>query len=145
MNPLFQGVTARRSQNMRAIRSKHSGTTERKLRAALASGGLRGWRMHVKELSGEPDFYFRGSRLAVFVDGCFWHCCPKCGHIPKTNRSYWKEKLARNKRRDRTNQKLLQKQGVRVIRFWECQLRENLKGCVKKLTAAVSRGNAPNL
>ena len=145
MNPVFQGVTAARSRNMRAIRSKHTGTTERRLRAALASKGFRGWRMHAKELPGEPDFYFHRSHLAVFVDGCFWHCCPNCGHLPKTNSRYWKEKIARNKRRDRRNRKLLQLRGLRVVRFWECQLRKNLRSCVKRLAAVVEMADEPTL
>src|SRR5436853_5229051 len=56
--------------------------------------------MHVSTLHGCPDFFFPGKRIAVFVDGCFWHGCPTCGHTPRSNRPYWNEKLDRNTSRD---------------------------------------------
>src|SRR5213076_2953638 len=94
-------TTPDRSRNMRAVRGKHCKTTEWRLRALLISAGLRGWRMHVRGLQGSPDFYFPHEHVAVFVDGCFWHGCPRCGHTPKSNVGYWKMKLGRNKVRDR--------------------------------------------
>lgn len=133
-------TTPSRSRNMRAIGAKHGRTTEWRLRAALVAKGVRGWSMNVETLAGIPDFYFPRCRLAVFVDGCFWHGCPNCGHIPKSNRRYWIQKLAHNKRRDRTNRRRLRIQGIRVLRFWECELRESLNVCTRTVTKAL---NAP--
>ena len=130
-------TTAVRSRNMSAIRAKHGKTTEWRLRAALVAKGVRGWTMNVAALPGCPDFYFCQSALAIFVDGCFWHGCPKCGHTPSSNRGYWTEKLARNKERDRKNGRRLRQQGIRVVRFWECQLRQRLAACLKTLAMAL--------
>lgn len=66
-----------------------------------------------------PDIAFTRSRVAVFVDGCFWHCCPDHGRPPKTNRSYWGPKLARNVERDRRDTLALEGAGWRVVRLWE--------------------------
>jgi DNA mismatch endonuclease (patch repair protein) len=63
--------------------------------------------VHPPNIIGNPDLVIQEARVAVFVDGCFWHGCPRCGHIPRTNRAYWTAKLARNKRRDRAISKAL--------------------------------------
>lgn len=138
MSRAFPEVSLSRSENMRAVRSNHSATTERRLRAAFASRGIRGWQMHTKDVLGTPDFYFHSSRLAVFVDGCFWHWCPHCGHVPSTNRKYWATKLGRNRRRDRNNGRLLRSAGIKVLRFWECELRKDLQGCLNKVRGAIA-------
>ena len=66
-----------------------------------------------------PDVVFTRTKVAVFVDGCFWHCCPEHGKIPRANRSYWEPKLARNVERDRRNDTLLRHAGWQVLRFFE--------------------------
>src|SRR5579862_7724935 len=99
--PVFKTPTAQRSRNMRAIRSSANVTTERRLISMLLRARLRGWRLRIKHLPGTPDFVFLRRRVVVFVDGCFFHGCPLCGHIPKTNRAYWRAKMTRNRQRDK--------------------------------------------
>jgi len=132
-NPEFASTSESRRSNMRAIRSRRNKTTEMRLRAHIVAAGISGWRMHDSSIPGQPDFYFRKKQLAVFVDGCFWHGCPQCGHIPSTNRHYWSAKLAKNRRRDILVSRALRRLGMRVLRVWECQLRENPAKCVTKL------------
>lgn len=108
--------------------------------------------MHAQDLTGTPDFYFPLKGIAVFVDGCFWHGCPKCGHIPKANRSYWRAKLAGNKRRDMRVQTALSEDGIRVVRIWECRLRDEPALCMRKLVSVLGhpqtfpalQGDGPN-
>jgi DNA mismatch endonuclease Vsr len=130
-------TTDRRSQNMRAIKSRSNATTELRLRAHLMRNGIAGWKLHATNMPGCPDFFFPAQRVAVFVDGCFWHGCPRCGHTPKTNRPYWRKKLARNKQRDAQIKGFLRSDGVKVLRLWECQLRDNPKSCLKRLIAVL--------
>jgi DNA mismatch endonuclease (patch repair protein) len=87
----------------------------------LRTAGIIGWRRSVR-LTGRPDFVFRAERLALFVDGCFWHGCPRHARIPKTRVRFWGEKLAGNARRDRVVTRALRKSGWRVLRIWECAL-----------------------
>ena len=71
----------------------------------------------------KPDFVFRAHRLAVFVDGCFWHGCPIHGTQPRQNAKFWREKIARNRARDRLVNRTLRAMGWRVFRIWEHELR----------------------
>jgi DNA mismatch endonuclease (patch repair protein) len=135
----FSSTRPSRRANMRAIRSRGNRTTELKFRALVASSGIRGWKMHVSFLLGCPDFFFPNERIAIFVDGCFWHGCPKCGHTPKSNRQYWSKKLARNKHRDTQVGRKLRSAGIRVMRFWECQLRHDANCCLKRLFTLLER------
>jgi DNA mismatch endonuclease, patch repair protein len=113
----------KRSVLMSGIRSKHNRSTEEAFAKILRTCGITGWRRHF-ELPGRPDFAFPKSHVAVFIDGCFWHQCPKCydGHVPKQNRKYWVAKLARNKRRDQRNNRALRQLGWRVFRIRECSI-----------------------
>lgn len=82
---------------------------------------ITGWRRH-QPVFGKPDFIFPKINLAVFVDGCFWHGCPKHETKPKSNRSFWQKKLRRNKERDRLVTRTLRRTGWRVLRIWEHEL-----------------------
>lgn len=126
-------VTPERSQIMSAIRGRGNKSTELRLRMALVRGKIAGWVLHPKGIPGNPDFYFSDPDLAIFVDGCFWHGCKRCGHIPKTNQSFWQTKISRNRSRHRKVGKLLKAQGVAVLRFWEHQLMAELQSCVLKI------------
>jgi len=106
---------------MAAIRGKSNKSTEVLLRMALVRAGIRGWTLH-PAITGKPDFYFPKERIAMFVDGCFWHGCPWCGHIPSTRRLFWRAKIDRNKWRDRRNVRILRECGVRSLRVWEHSL-----------------------
>ncbi len=92
------------------------------VRRLIHAMGYR-FRLHRKDLPGKPDLVFAGPRKIVEVRGCFWHGHPGCidSHIPKTRRSYWEPKLARNKERDRRNARLLRAAGWRLLVVWACQ------------------------
>ncbi|MGO9210308.1 MAG: very short patch repair endonuclease [Terriglobales bacterium] len=124
-------TTAARSRNMQAIRSANNATTERRIRAHLAQLGIGGWRIRSSDLPGSPDFVFPAFKIALFTDGCFWHGCPKCGHMPKSNVTYWKEKLRRNKIRDRAVNRQLRSRGFKVVRIWECEVKRNPRKCLQ--------------
>jgi len=117
---------------MAAIRGKRNKTTELALRMVLVRAGISGWVLDEK-LPGRPDFYFPSKTLAIFVDGCFWHGCKKCGHIPNRNRPYWTTKLLRNRLRDAATNKRLRSAGVKVIRFWEHELKQHAELCLKRI------------
>lgn len=108
--------------------------------ALFRAHGITGWRRG-QRLVGRPDFVFRGARIAVFVDGCFWHGCPTHYRRPKSRRDYWDEKIARNKRRDRDVDRTLRKQGWMVLRFWEHALaRKREAQTVVRLRRALKQG-----
>lgn len=132
---LFSNVTPLRSQIMSAIRSRGNKSTEMVLRMALVRAKMGGWIMHPKGVPGKPDFFFAANNLAVFVDGCFWHGCNRCGHIPKTNRPYWKAKIARNRLQHRKVAKQLRAQGTTIVRFWEHQLSQDVNRCILKIAS----------
>ena len=116
----------KRSQVMAAIRSKGNKDTELKLVAIFRANGIKGWRRH-RPLPGKPDFVFPRQHLAVFVDGCFWHGCPKHGRKPDSNKNYWLAKLQRNKARDKKINRFLRKNGWSVLRVWEHELLRTTK------------------
>ncbi|HEX9596451.1 MAG TPA: very short patch repair endonuclease, partial [Anaerolineales bacterium] len=116
----------KRSEVMAAIRSRGNRDTELKLAAIFRTHGISGWRRH-QNLPGRPDFVFRRERLAVFVDGCFWHGCPIHGRKPDSNRDYWLPKLLRNQARDRAVSRELRRRGWTVLRFWEHDLRNAVR------------------
>lgn len=111
----------RRSELMARIRGRGNRSTELALAALLRRHHLSGWRRN-RALFGRPDFVFPGHKLAVFVDGEFWHGHPSLGRMPKTNRAYWRAKIARNRKRDRLVNRTLRRLGWRVLRLWEHQL-----------------------
>lgn len=119
----FEGVPSKRSATMGAIRGKGNRTTELRFRMGLIRTGISGWIVQEKSLPGKPDFFFRESGVAVFIDGCFWHGCSKCGHIPATRSNFWASKFERNRRRDNRNGRLLRNRGITVVRFWEHELK----------------------
>jgi len=104
------------------------------LRYALWRSGIRGYRRHFRHLPGRPDIAFPHYHLAIFIDGCFWHCCPKCNiSIPRTNTPYWEEKLRRNVERDKRIFSQLERAGWRVMRLWECEIQRSLEWCVNQV------------
>jgi len=110
-----------RSRNMTSIRSKGNATTELAFLRLLRNARISGWRRHLN-LPGKPDFVFRSRRLAVFIDGCFWHGCPRCYRLPEDNRTYWKAKVIANRQRDRKTSRVLRAKGWSVLRIWEHSL-----------------------
>jgi DNA mismatch endonuclease (patch repair protein) len=86
-----------------------------------------------------PDFVFRKSQTAVFVDGCFWHGCPRHATRPKNNRAFWRRKLLANRIRDKLVTRTLRQTGWRVIRIWECALQKKPQSCVQRILRATDR------
>ena len=119
-----------RSKNMAAIRCRDT-KPELILRKAIFKKGLR-YRINSK-LPGKPDLVFPGRKLAIFVDGCFWHCCPRCFKAPATNSEFWREKIAANTRRDEEVNNLLTDEGWKVERYWEHEIYQDLDEIVKKI------------
>ena len=112
---------AKRSAVMARIRGSGNKDTELRTIALFRAHGITGWRRNAR-LFGKPDFVFRAAKLAVFVDGCFWHGCPRHATMPANNRAFWEAKLARNAARDSEVTRALRRAGWRVLRVWECAL-----------------------
>lgn len=123
----------KRSEVMSCIRSTGNKDTELKLAAMMRESGITGWRRQIRlrtaaatatglDITVRPDFVFRRQHVAVFVDGCFWHGCPRHATRPRQNRAFWDAKLARNKARDRAVSRALRRAGWTVLRIWECSL-----------------------
>ena len=111
-----------RRKTMQAVKGKGT-RLEKRLFSMLAGMGLRGWRKNVDNIIGKPDIAFAGQRVAIFVDWCFWHGCPRCKRkLPKTNRQYWRRKIQRNIALAKSNNRRLRADGWTVIRFWEHEI-----------------------
>ena len=117
-------TSEQRSRTMRSVRSRDTGP-ELAVRQLLRNLGYPGYRIHRKELPGNPDICFIGRRKALFVHGCFWHghACPHGSNKPKSNQSYWLAKIDRNKARDKAETAKLTQQGWSTLTIWECELR----------------------
>jgi DNA mismatch endonuclease (patch repair protein) len=119
---------AKRSDVMSRIRSRGNKDTEMRLISLMREHCFIGWRKHfLLKTAGirvRPDFVFRRERLAVFVDGCFWHGCPKHGTWPKQNWGFWSDKITRNRARDRKVTYELQAPAWKVLRIWEHSLKK---------------------
>lgn len=106
---------------MRSNRHRDTGP-ELAVRSLLHARGLRyrvDYPMKVDGVRVRPDIVFPTPKVAVFIDGCFWHCCPEHGSLPATNTSYWLPKLEANVKRDGMHSRLLRESGWKVLRFWE--------------------------
>lgn len=130
-------VSRQRSYNMSRIRSKGNESTELRMVSLLKSLAITGWRRHLP-LPGKPDFYFPTRRVAIFVDGCFWHACPKCNFRPKANKLFWEKKLRGNSLRDKRINRILRSKEILVIRIWEHQLKSLNRSTIKKLERVLS-------
>lgn len=106
------------------------------LRKALWHKGLR-YRLK-SELSGKPDIVLPRYKIAIFVDGCFWHNCPEHGSLPETNKLFWENKIARNVERDNEVNILLHQNGWMVIRVWEHEIKQSLEKVVKNILLSLS-------
>ncbi len=128
-----------RSEQMSRIRDRDTGP-EIALRRAVWGLGLR-YRLRGK-LPGKPDIVFSRAKVAVFVDGCFWHGCPEHYVKPKSNTSYWHPKIEANIQRDIKNRKQLKKNGWKVLRFWEHEVESDAARCAVKVRKAVMVENS---
>lgn len=110
-----------RSYNMSMIRAKNT-KPEIVLRKMLSVNRIKGYRLHYR-LMGKPDIVFPKRKIAVFIDGCFWHKCPRCFIKPVTRKKFWKNKIDSNVKRDRVVNRTLRKKGWKVLRIWEHELK----------------------
>jgi DNA mismatch endonuclease, patch repair protein len=121
------------SRVMSANRCKNT-TPEKLLRKALWSIGIRGYRLHPKNLPGRPDIFFQKTKIAIFVNGCFWPRCPNCHpHLPKSNVEFWTKKFKVNQIRDLQKIRQLESLGCRVLTIWECKIHLNLGDCINEI------------
>jgi len=126
---------------MSRIRGKNT-RPEIILRKALWAAGLR-YRLHAKTPAGRPDVVFPGPKVAVFIDGCFWHGCPDHYVRPRSRTDFWSAKLLENTRRDRRQTLSLEQAGWRVCRFWEHEVFTVLEELVEQVSQAVQQGGNP--
>jgi DNA mismatch endonuclease (patch repair protein) len=111
-----------RRRTMQAVKGKKT-RLEKRLFSMLAGMSLKGWKQNVSHVCGNPDVAFIDERVAIFVDGCFWHGCSVCQRkLPQTNREYWKSKIARNVKLANCYNRQLRKDGWTVIRIWEHEI-----------------------
>ena len=142
---------AKRSAVMARIRSRGNRATELALLRVFRTQGITGWRRQIPIRNSEsgirnfqvrPDFVFPKLRLAVFVDGCFWHGCPKHAPQPKGNAAFWRQKFAANRARDRLVTRVLRRAGWRVLRIWEHELaRKHAAALARRLRRATDTGS----
>ena len=125
----------KRSEIMRAIRSKGT-KIETKFANTLRKNKLK-FKRNEKRLYGKPDFVFKNTNLALFIDSCFWHGCPYHCRMPKSNKSYWNAKIKNNKLRDKEIVKWYKKHGWKVLRFWEHSLNKDMQKCINKATMVI--------
>lgn len=141
--PRVDPLTPRkRSETMSRVKSVNT-KPELRVRSALHRMGYR-FRLHRKDLPGNPDIVLPKHRTVVFVHGCFWHQHPGCrkATIPQTNREYWESKLGRNVERDRKAQQALVEQGWRVLTLWECKIPRD-KDSLQELLRPLLEGVVP--
>lgn len=133
--PLTEGVW----KCMKANKSKDT-SPELKVRKALRNAGYPGYRLNWKNAPGKPDICYPGRKVAIFVNGCFWHRCPRCNlPLPKHNADYWIPKLERNAERDRQNLEELKREGWRVVILWECEMKEDFNSCMNRIISALEK------
>src|SRR6266511_632206 len=141
LGPPPRASTPAVSKSMRSNRGRAT-APERSIRAALCTSGLRGYRFNWKGAPGRPDIAFPRSKVAVFVNGCYWHRCPRCAlPLPKRNRRFWILKFRRNVNRDRRKVMSLESHGWRVLVLWECEIKHSLAECVARIRQEFSSAN----
>ena len=128
---------------MRRVKGRDT-TPELKVRKALTRLGAR-YRLHRADLPGKPDIVLPGRRLAIFVHGCFWHGhdCARGARVPKQNRDYWLEKVAKNRARDAAHREALAGKGWRVETIWECELKDELDARLSGLISPAGPASPP--
>ena len=128
-----------RSRQMAKVKSTSNKSTEGKVAGVLTEKGISGWVSHPNNIPGRPDFYFPIQHLAIFVDGCFWHGCKKCGRIPKSRVAFWVDKISSNRKRDIRVRRSLREANYKVITIWEHSLKQ--ADWVRRVRAALDMAN----
>lgn len=128
----------KRSEIMRKIKSKGNRTTELQLIELFKEEGIRGWRRGYP-VKGHPDFVFLEKRIAIFVDGCFWHGHDCRNTKPKSNNAFWENKINGNIEHDKSISELFIRRGWQVVRIWECEFRaKNRKSLIERLNKVLN-------
>jgi len=130
-------TTEKRSKVMASIRGKNT-RPEITIRKKLWTMGHR-YRIHDKTVFGTPDISNKSKRIAVFIDGCFWHGCKRCYVEPKTNTKFWRDKISRNQERRKTVRRNLRKDGWKVMEFWEHDIRKNPELVTSKIEYMIKK------
>jgi DNA mismatch endonuclease (patch repair protein) len=125
-----------RSRIMRSNKSHGNLSTELSLVRLMRVNRISGWRRRVL-ITGRPDFVFKPQRVALFIDGCYWHGC-KCRRLPKKNRRYWQEKFEANQARDARVTRQLRAEGWNVLRFWEHQIKKEPQLVMRRIARALA-------
>ncbi len=130
-----------RRKNMQAIRSisKLEGIVTKE----LWKRGLR-YRRNSKNLFGKPDISLKKYKVVIFIDSCFWHCCPQHGNMPKTNQEFWEKKLNRNKDRDKEVNKYYIERGWNIKRIWEHEIKDNLNKTIDDVIQFIKEAKGEN-
>ena len=124
---------------MRANKGKGT-DPEMVVRRMLREMGHPGYRLNWKKVPGRPDIAYPGRRVAIFVNGCFWHRCPRCNlPLPKSHTEFWQRKFERNVERDRRKTSELEAMGWKVITIWECEVKKDQEGIRTRLSKAFER------
>lgn len=127
------------SRVMRSNKAKDT-KPELILRKALRERGFPGYRLNWKKVPGRPDIAYPGRKIAIFVNGCFWHRCPYCQlSLPKTHTDFWKAKFERNVERDARKTMELESAGWYVITVWECEIKNDLSSVLSRIEGAIDR------
>jgi len=126
---------------MSRVRAKNTGI-EKRLASALRKHGLRGYRRNVQGILGTPDFCWRGKKIAVFCDSSFWHGYDWRNQIKtiKRRKKFWINKIETNISRDKKINQKLRKEGWRVLRFWDFEIKKNALLCARKVATALAKG-----
>lgn len=131
----------KRSQIMSRVRSKENSSTELRLIKYFRELSVHGWRRNYNVV-GHPDFVFIDKKIAVFVDGCFWHGHDCRNTCPSSNQEYWTKKRNKNMERDKQMTKRFEDRGWIVIRIWECELKKKNRGALIKKLEPITRNSA---
>lgn len=127
------------SKSMRSNKGKGT-KPELTVRLILREIGHPGYRLNWKKAPGHPDIAYPGRKIAIFVNGCFWHHCPICNlPLPKSHSDFWRLKIERNIQRDERKNKELIEAGWTVITIWECELKKRRSNIVEKLKTILDR------
>ena len=127
-----------RSERMAKVRSTGNKSTEQCAEAIMVESNISSWEKHPSDIPGRPDFYFRRYRLALFVDGCFWHACPVCNRrLPVTRQEFWRKKIEENRKRDNRQRRHMRAEGYHVMRVWEHEVKKG--AWIRRLRTMIQR------
>ncbi len=131
-----------RSKIMSSIKAKSH--LEDNVTKELWHRGVR-FRRNVRSLKGTPDIAIKKYHIVIFIDSCFWHCCSEHFRMPKSNLEYWEKKFEKNKKHDAEVTAFYKKQGWKILRFWEHEIKQDLIAVVDKIEIEISKAKENQL